>query len=195
VNRLILARHAETELNVRDVLNGDAALDVGLTPRGREQARGLGRVAGPVDLAAHTEFARTRETAELAWPDAPRIAVAKLNEIRFGRFEGTRWADGYGDWVSSSGPLEACPGGGESRAEAIRRYVRGYRRLIERPEATVALVAHGAHVRYVSLALAGRAPEPVLERVPLATPLVVSRADLARAVELLEAWAREPAWG
>jgi broad specificity phosphatase PhoE len=38
VNRLILARHAETELNVGDVLNGDAPLDLGLTVRGREQA-------------------------------------------------------------------------------------------------------------------------------------------------------------
>jgi len=194
VNRLILARHAETELNVGGLLNGDSALDVRLTPVGREQARELGRLAGPVDVAVHTEFARTRETAELAWPDAPRIVVAELNEIRFGRFEGTRWGDGYGDWVRSSDPLEACPGGGESRAEAIRRHAQGLRRLLERPEATVALVAHGAQVRYVLLALAGRPPEPVLEQVSLATPLVLSRADLARAVELIDAWAREPAW-
>jgi broad specificity phosphatase PhoE len=189
-----MARHAESELNLHDVLNGDASLDVRLTPRGREQARALGREAGPVDVVAHTEFGRTRETAELAWPDAPRLVFPELNEISFGRFEGTTWRDGYLDWARSSGPLDECPGGGESRVAAIRRYIRGYGRLLEREEETVALVGHGAHVRYVLLALEGSPPVPVLEGVPPAVPFTLRRNDFERAVELIEAWAREPAW-
>jgi broad specificity phosphatase PhoE len=93
-----------------------------------------------------------------------------------------------------TGPLELCPGGGESRAEAVRRYVRGYRAVLERPEETVALVAHGMHVAYVLLALGGQAPVPVLPGIPPAVPIVVGRDRLAEAVELIEAWVREPAW-
>ena len=68
MRELVLARHAESEWNVLERLNGDPAVEVGLTDAGREQARELGRIAGPVDLVAHSEFSRTRETAELAWP-------------------------------------------------------------------------------------------------------------------------------
>ena len=194
MERLILARHAESELNVRELLNGDPSVAAGLTARGREQARVLGRETGPVDVVAHTSFARTRETAELAWPRVPRVVLPELDEISFGRFEGTRWGDGYFEWARTSSPLEDCPGGGESRAAAIARYVRGYRRLLERPEETVAAVVHGAHVRYVLLALEGTPPVATLDAVPPAVPFVVVRAAFERAVEVIDAWTREPAW-
>jgi broad specificity phosphatase PhoE len=194
VRRLILARHAESALNVSHVLNGDVSVAVALTERGREQARALGRDAGPVDVAVHTAFDRTRETAELAWPSAPRVAVADLNEISFGRFEGTAWGDGYHDWCRTAGPLDPCPGDGESRVEAIRRYVHGYRAVLKRPEDTVALVAHGANAAYVLLALGGLAPVRVLPGMPPAVPILVGRDRFEEAVELIEAWARDPAW-
>jgi len=194
LERLILARHAETELNVRGVLNGDMQVEVRLTTRGREQARRLGRMAGPVDLVAHSEFARTRETAELAWPGCRRLVVPELNEIGFGNFEGTRWADGYGEWARRSGPLDACPGDGESRLEAAVRYLTGFRLLLDRPETTVALVGHGAPIRYLLLALEGSPPQPVLAGVPAARPFVVGREELEGAVDLIGQWAREPAW-
>jgi broad specificity phosphatase PhoE len=44
VQRLILVRHAESVFNVRGVLNGDPSVPGGLTQRGREQARRLGRL-------------------------------------------------------------------------------------------------------------------------------------------------------
>ena len=194
MRRLILARHAESELNAAGLLNGDASVVVALTERGREQARALGRDAGAVDVAVHTGFDRTRETAELAWPSAPRVADADLNEISFGWFEGTAWGDGYHDWCRTAGPLDPCPGEGESRADAIRRFVGGYRAVLARPEETVALVAHGAHVAYVLLALGGQAPVPVLPWIPPAVAILVGRERFAEAVELIEAWAREPAW-
>jgi broad specificity phosphatase PhoE len=192
VNELFVARHAESELNLENVLNGDPALAVGLTARGEEQARALGAAVGPVDLAAHTSFARTRSTAELAWPEAPRLEVPELDEIRFGRFEGTRFGDGYEAWARSAGPRDACPGGGESRVEATRRYVKGFRLLLGRPEERLALVAHGAQIRYLLVAVSGSPPARILEHVPPAEPYRVDRDELARAIELLEAWAAAP---
>ena len=192
MNELFVARHAESELNLENVLNGDPVLAVGLTARGEEQARALGAAVGPVDLAAHTSFARTRSTAELAWPEAPRIEVPELDEIRFGRFEGTRFGDGYEAWARSAGPTDACPGGGESRVEAARRYVKGFRLLLGRPEERLALVAHGAQIRYLLVAVSGSPPARILEHVPPAEPYRVDRDELARAIELLEAWAAAP---
>ncbi|HXH87545.1 MAG TPA: histidine phosphatase family protein [Gaiellaceae bacterium] len=194
MRELVLARHAESELNPDNVLNGDPSLPVGLTERGEEQARGLGAAAGTVELAAHTRFARTRRTAELAWPDAPLLEVSELDEIRFGRWEATRWSDGYADWAGSAGPADPCPGGGESRVEAAARYIRGFRLLLERPEERIALVTHGAPARYLLLAVAGGPPVRILEHVPPAEPFRVQHDELERALGVLAAWLAAPAF-
>ena len=194
MRELVLARHAESEWNVLERLNGDPSVEVRLTVAGREHARELGRTAGPVDLVAHTEFLRTRETAELAWPRAPLLEVPELNEFRFGRFEGTRWTEGFHEWALTSTPADSVPGGGESRLAGVQRFVRGYRTLLDRPEERVALVAHGAPVRYVLLALEGKPPVAVLEGVERAKPFTIDADRLVDAVEVIEAWAAAPAW-
>jgi broad specificity phosphatase PhoE len=194
MERLVLARHAETELNLRGVINGDPSVATALTARGGREAIELGAAAGPVDIAAHTQFDRTRETAELAWPGTPLVAIADLNEIAFGRFEGTAFGDGYAAWAWSAGPAADCPGGGESRAAALARYCRGFRQLLARPETTVAHVGHGAPIRYLVDAAAGSVPPQRLDRVPHAEPFVLEAHEVKSAVELLEAWLREPAW-
>ena len=194
MRELVLARHAESEFNVLERLNGDASVEVRLTVAGREQARELGRNAGPVDLVAHTEFSRTRETAELAWPGAPLLEVTELNEFAFGRFEGTRWTEGFDEWILSSTPADDVPGGGESRLTAVRRFIRGYRTLLDRDEERVALVAHGAPVRYVLLALESKPPAPVLEGVDPATPFTIEAERIAEAVDVLEKWVATPAF-
>lgn len=194
MKELVLARHAESELNVLEVLNGDPTLEVKLTEAGRAQARELGRSAGRVDLVAHSEFSRTRETAEVAWPGVPLLEVAELNEFAFGSYEGTRWTEGFEEWVSTSTPHDGAPGGGESRVAAVSRFARGYRKLLARPEERVAAVTHGAPVRYVLLALEGKPPAPVLEGVDRARPFTIGAEELAEAVAALEAWAAEPSW-
>lgn len=194
MRELVVARHGESELNLENVLNGDPEVIVGLTARGEEQARALGAAVGPVDLAAHTRFARTRRTAELAWPDTPLLEIPELDEIRFGRWEGTRSGNGYEAWASSSGPEDECPGGGESRAAAARRYARGFGLLLGRSEDRIGLVAHGAQVRYLLLAVAGSPPVRILEHVQPASPYRLDRAELDRAIELLEAWTTAPAF-
>ena len=194
MRELVLARHAESEFNVRELLNGDASVDVSLTVAGRAQARALGEAAGAVDLVAHTAFSRTRETAELAWPGAPLLEVPELNEFGFGSFEGSRWTDGFHEWVVAAEPGEDVPGGGESRVAAVRRFVRGYRILLGRPEERIALVAHGAPVRYVLLALDRKPPARVLEGVDPARPFVVAADELEPALRHLEDWVAAPAW-
>ena len=195
--RVVLARHAESERSVAGLTNGDPRVPVALTPEGREQARRLGEELRdePFELCVVSEFERTRETADLALEgrDAPRLVVPELNDIRFGGFEGRLLTD-YRAWAHAHGPEDVCPGGGESRAQTVERYVRGYRILLARPEQALLVVVHGLPVRYVLEALEGRNPAAAVAQVPYAEPFRLSAAELAQAVDRLEAWVQAPVW-
>ena len=192
----ILARHGESELSAAGLVSGDPAEPRGLTEIGRDQARRLGKLLAdePIDLCVTSEFVRVRETADLALAGRaiPRLVVPELNDVRFGEFEG-RPFDEYRAWARARDPTEAPPGG-ESRAEVAARYVRGFQRVLDRPEPTILVVAHGLPLRYTLLALEGLDPTPIVEQVPLAEPYRLSRAELARAMGRLKRWSRRPVW-
>lgn len=194
---MVLARHGESELSRIGRTNGDPSRAVGLTEVGREQARQLGReLAGEaVDLCATSEFQRAQETADLALEgrDVPRLVLAELNDIRFGEFEGRLLTD-YRAWAHQHGPEDLCPGGGESRAQTVARYVAAYGRLLERPERAVLVVAHGLPVRYVLDAVEGRNPAAAVAQVPYAEPFRLGADELRAAVARLAAWADDPVW-
>lgn len=193
----ILVRHAESEFSVRGDVNGDPSVPCPLTPAGREQASRLGELlAGEeLDLCITSAFERVRETADiaLAGRDVPRLVVPELNEIHFGSFEGQSLAD-YRAWARAHSPTESAPGGGESRAASVERYVRGFRTILGRDEPTVLVVAHSLPIRYVLNALDGRLPAPAVEQVPYAELNRVRAGELAAAVERLAQWATDPAW-
>jgi broad specificity phosphatase PhoE len=197
VERVILARHGESERSVDGLTNGDPSIAVALTAVGREEARRLGaELAGePIDLCVTSEFERAKATADLALEgrDVPRLVLAELNDIRFGEFEGRTLLD-YRAWAHSHGPTEPAPGGGDSRAETVARYVRGYRTILARPERTVLVVAHGLPVRYVLDAVEARDPAAAVGQVPYAVAFRLDARELAQAVDRLDAWARSPAW-
>ena len=195
MERAILVRHAESEFGLRNVVNGDPSIDNPLSRAGREQAAALGVLIrdDPVDLCVVTEFGRTQETADIALAsrDVPRLVVSELNDIGFGSFEGGSF-DAYVRWAHSHGPLEVCPGGGESRVEAGRRFVDGYRQVLERPEEHILAVGHGLPIRYVLGALVELDPVAKVDPVEHAEPFRVSAAQLRRAVDRLAAWTRNP---
>jgi broad specificity phosphatase PhoE len=196
LRRLLAARHGESEYSLKQLVNGDPGVACPLTPDGREQARALGEaLAGrEIDLCAITEFQRVRETAELALAgrEVPYVVVPELNDPRYGEFEGGSLA-AYREWVWEKGPLEA-PAGGEHRGEIALRYARGYRTLLERPEATILLVAHSLPLAYVRDAADGRPPRSRTDLVAYAELIELDRDALARAVDVLEAWAAAPAF-
>jgi probable phosphoglycerate mutase len=198
VERVILARHGESEFSVRGAVNGDPlVVGGGLTPAGREQARALGRLLADdaIDVCVTSEFARTRETADiaLAGRDVPRVVMAQLNDIGFGRFEGGP-LEAYRAWAHAHGPADDCPGGGESRVDAAGRYAAAFRALLARPEATVLVIAHALPIRYLLSALIERDPSAIVEPVPCAEPYRFSAVQLERAAARLESWCRNPAF-
>jgi broad specificity phosphatase PhoE len=198
VQTLILARHGESEYSACGLVNGDPSVEVGLTERGEEQARALGRAlqTTQIDLCVTTELGRTRRTAELAlagcevpvetWPD--------LNDPRSGSFEGRQLAD-YRGWAWSAGSAEPAPGGGESRLDIVSRCARAYRALHERPEPVILAVLHALPIAYLLGALEGAAPAARIDRpVEYARAFSVESQALRCAVDVLEAWCAAPDW-
>jgi broad specificity phosphatase PhoE len=197
MDEVILARHGESELSVVGTVNGDPAVACALTPTGREQARKFGDLLADteLDVCVTSEFERVRETADLALAgrDVPRLVLAELNDIRFGRFEGGSLA-AYRVWAAANDPTVEAPGGGESRAATIARYARAYRAILAQPGRTILVIAHGLPIRYVLNALDHRPPEPLVDQVPYAERFRLSRGELEAAVTLLENWGRRPVW-
>jgi len=198
VDEVILARHGESELSVVGRTNGDPATACALTETGRQEARRLGQMLAPapIDLCIVSEFQRAQETADLALEgrDVPRLVCRDFNDIRFGDFEGHALTE-YRAWAHAHGPEAHAPGGGDSRAETVRRYIRGYRMILGRPERRILLVAHGLPVRYILDADNGRDPGAAVAQVPYAEPFQLDARELTAAVERLEAWTASPAWG
>ena len=194
---IILARHGESELSVVGRTNGDPGASCALTVVGREQARRLGQLLELDDLGlcVVSEFQRARETADLALEgrEVPRLVLPDLNDIRFGEFEGRALTE-YRAWAHAHGPEETAPGGGDSRAETVRRYIRAYRTILARHEETILVVAHGLPVRYVLDAVAARNPAAAVAQVPYAEPFRLRADELQVAVDRLAAWALSPAW-
>ena len=171
MERVILARHGESDRSVGGLTNGDPLVRVALTATGREEARRLGRELAddPIDFCVTSEFERARETADLALEgrEVPRLVLADLNDIRFGEFEGRLLTD-YRAWAHAHGPEDVVPGGDESRAETVARYV------LE--------------------AIAGRDPAARIEYVPYAEPFRLDALELRQAVERMSAWLERPTW-
>lgn len=188
MDEVVLARHGETETSVRGIVGGDARL----TEAGRAQARALGHELAPVafGVCLTSEARRARETAELALAgrDVARELLPDLNDIGFGAFVGEPLT-AYRAWIASHPPT-AAPPGGESRVETLRRFARGFRTLLARPERTVLVVAHGLALRTVL----DERPRPEVTGVPYGSSIRVSRAELVHAVERLDAWCEAPVW-
>ena len=196
MRRLLAARHGESELSAKALVNGDPGVACPLTELGRAQARELGTALADerIDLCVVTEFERVRETAEiaLAGRNMPFLAVPELNDPRYGEFEGGSIV-AYREWAWARGPLEA-PEGGEHRGQIAARYARGLRMLADRPEDTILLVAHSLPLAYLRDAAAGTAPRSRMDMVEYAQVLRFEAAEVEQAVHVLEAWASAPAF-
>jgi broad specificity phosphatase PhoE len=153
--RLFLVRHAEVEEKYRRVFGG--RLDMGLSPRGQEQATVLAdylrrfRIeaiyASPMKRVQQTLAAlRTHQTA------VPRV-VDDLQEIDFGAWTGLRWEEVHERFnLSAFDWLEHLDTGRIPQAETgqqVRRRVEPClgRILRAHPGQTIAVVCHGGVIR------------------------------------------------
>jgi len=197
VRRALLARHGESEYNVRGALNGDVTIACALTPAGVEQAHLLAARlrSEELDLCVTSEFQRVLETADivLRGRDVPRVVVPELNDPRYGDFEGAL-LDDYRAWAAGNTSAEAPGERGESRRAIVARYVRGFRLVLDRPEDTVLVIAHSLPISYVLGARDGIPPAPRVALVENALAYELGADELERSLGLLEGWVAAPTW-
>jgi broad specificity phosphatase PhoE len=145
----VLARHAESVLNLERRVNGDPTLDVPLTERGEEEARALGRQLAelPLDVCIHTRFPRTRLTAELAvvGRTVPLAVESLLDDVDLGQLEGET-IERYRAWKHGH-PRDVPFPGGESLDDAARRYAAGFHGLLGGQYDHVLVVTHEIPIR------------------------------------------------
>jgi broad specificity phosphatase PhoE len=190
VRLLLLARHGQSLFNVTGIVNGDPALDRGLSEAGKAAAASLGlQLAGiPIDLCVTSRFPRARETARLALgatrPDVPHVVDPGLDDIAIGELEGDTLEE-YRAWKHAHTRSDRFPGG-ESLNDAALRYADAFERVAARPEETILCVCHEIPVRYAVNAAAGSPdPDTPFHDVANATPYLFGEAALLSAVRNL----------
>jgi len=189
VQLYVISRHGESTLNFENRVNGDPAVEVVLTEKGRAEATLLGQQIAhvPLDVCLHTRFGRTQETAAtaLAGREVPFEVEPLLDDIDVGELEGKTLED-YRAWKHAHTRQDAFPGG-ESLDDAARRYAKAYRKLLERPERGILVVTHEIPLRYAINAADGSDDlDGPAHQLANATPYLFDQAALTRAVEGIE---------
>ena len=185
----VISRHAESTLNLENRINGDPTVPVELTEKGRGEAKLLGQQLRhiAIDLCVHTRFARTRDTAAIALEgrEIPFEVEPLLDDVDVGELEGEP-LDEYRAWKRARTRRDPFPGG-ESLDDAARRYARAFRKLLERPESSILVVAHEIPLRYAINAADGSDDlDGPAHQLANATPYLFDRESLVRAVEGIE---------
>src|SRR5437764_13370392 len=182
--RLFLAaRHGQSLFNVDKVVNGDPALDRGLSEQGVEEAERLaGQLAAlPIGLVGVSPFPRALQTANiaLAGRDVPHLVDEERGDVRIGDLEG-KSLDDYRAAPAHSNRKARFPGG-ESLDAAALRYAGACERPLARHEATTLVVCHEIPVRYLTNAAAGSGElNGPLRYVANATPYLFDEPTLHR---------------
>jgi broad specificity phosphatase PhoE len=156
-----LVRHGETEWNRDQRIQGH--LDVGLSERGREQARRLAPLlADDLPPVVYTsDLRRARDTAViLAGERAEMVPDARFREANLGVFQGltaaeleATYPEEYRAWRSHSAVHR--PPGGESLEDLSRRCSEGLREALRNAGPLVMVVAHGGPIRMMTCDLLG----------------------------------------
>ena len=142
---IYLLRHGLTQDNQEKRYQGRR--DVPLCPQGLAQ---LCRADFAPKTVMITSLQRTRQTAEVLFPDAELVVADGLKEMDFGVFEGRNYREmehdsQYRAWVET-GCEGRCPGG-ESKAEFCQRVCTAFAALVDAAlaagEPQLVIVAHG----------------------------------------------------
>jgi broad specificity phosphatase PhoE len=189
----LVVRHGQSLFNVDKVVNGDPALDRGLSEQGIEEATRLGSqiAALPLDVVAVSPFPRALQTANIALDgrEVPHLVDEALGDVLIGELEGAS-LDAYRETPAHNDRKTRFPGG-ESLDEAALRYADAFERLLARRERVVFVVCHEIPVRYLANAATGSDDlNGPVRYVANATPYLFDESSLGRAVSRMRELAR-----
>jgi broad specificity phosphatase PhoE len=197
MQRILLARHGESAASVRGVVNGDPAVEYGLTAIGERQSRALGRAIAdePIDLCITSQFERCAATARIALEGRRMryLASPLLGDMRVGRYEGGP-LDDYLRWAHATAAIDRAPDGGESRVDLAQRFANGIDVVLAQPETTALVVCHQVTIAYVGAGAGRVGPPKRIDPVPYAEPIALTKSELQQAAAFLRNWADSPDW-
>lgn len=148
--KLYVVRHCSTECSEKKIYCGST--DVPLSPRGEREAEMLSAAAKnfAIDLVLSSPLLRARRTAEavVGGRDIPILYDERLQERRFGGFEGTSCSRPEGERCRYNFAVR-YPGGESNLALAARVYALLGELKARYAEKTVCLVSHGSACRVI----------------------------------------------
>jgi len=174
VLELYLARHGQTDWNLKKKIQGST--DNKLNATGQDQARALGvKLAGVALDAVYTSgLVRAKETAAIAVPGLAATALPALNERSFGKFEGI--AEDKADpalleeFKARSADPEDSLDGGESLASQAERVAAAVAEIrAAHPSGRILIVSHGGVTPLILAALLGMPPAEARATIAQAT--------------------------
>ena len=142
---IYLLRHGLTQENLEKRYQGRR--DVPLCPQGLAQLRRADFAPKTVMI---TSLQRTRQTAEVLFPDAELVVTDGLKEMCFGSFEGRNYIEmehdpDYLAWVAANCE-SPCPDG-ETKAAFCERICAAFSALVDKAlasgEEMLVILAHG----------------------------------------------------
>jgi 2,3-bisphosphoglycerate-dependent phosphoglycerate mutase len=175
---LVLVRHGQSEWNLKNLFTGWR--DVGLTDKGREEARAAGeklKARGlKFDIAFTSALTRAQKTCEiildvLGQNDLKTIRDQALNERDYGDLSGLNKDDARKKWGEEQVHVwrrsyDVQPPGGESLRDTGARVWPYYLHEMQ-PHVlggkTMLVAAHGNSLRALIMALDGLSPDRVVE--------------------------------
>lgn len=146
--RIYLARHGKTDWNAQGRTQGH--LDIPLNATGREQAAALRDTLNgvPLDGVYSSTLTRSRDTAQIARPDARIVSLDSLREQHRGKFQGSLASDP--ELVRRERDPNDTLDGGESLnqlTDRVRAALDQIRR--EHPSGSVLIVGHNVTNRMI----------------------------------------------
>ena len=160
---LLIVRHGESVWNAEGRIQGHT--DIGLSDKGAEQARLLGKRLAqlPIDVAYTSDLKRSSETAKLALGDRDIVLneSPRLREYHKGSFEGltlpeikSRFPDEYPRYLEKN--LDYAPRDGETTRGVSMRMAMVFSEIKARHlNETVLVVGHGGSLRAAMVSLLG----------------------------------------
>ncbi len=162
-NTYHMMRHGESELNTKEVLSSDCAIQNGLTEKGEAQVDASIAVIREkkIDRIYYSPLMRTRETAfrvrdALGLTEEECTADERLKEMNFGVFEGKQVGEYLKFFGSGYNRLVTNPENGESWTD-VKRRVGEFMYEVERTEKgrNILIVAHNGPLEMLTAVTIG----------------------------------------
>ncbi len=160
--KIYLVRHGQTDFNLKGVVQG-SGIDAPINATGEAQAKAFFEAYKHVkfDHLYHTELIRTRQSIQSFIDlNIPTTTLAELNEISWGKYEGTPMTPQEGEYYKhmlsqwQQGNLDYAIEGGESPNVVAARMRPGIQKLKEAEGDTLLVCMHGRAMRvFLSLIL------------------------------------------